>query len=143
MENETNSEWRMANRGAQPCLSIRYSLFAIRLLAVLMVVPAAAHADQRADFLGGLTRDCRGCDLSGENFKRHDLSGADLTGANLQKANFHDANLSGAHLGGADLGGANLNKADLRRADLAGAKLHGPPCCMRPISTARGSRAPI
>jgi uncharacterized protein YjbI with pentapeptide repeats len=117
-----SSEWRIGG-----ALSIRYSLFAIRpaaVAALLALSPAPAAADQRADFLGGRTRDCQRCDLSGANFKRHDLSGADLTGANLQQANFHDANLSGARLSGADLTGANLNKADLRRADLTDANFH-------------------
>src|SRR5215472_2846006 len=98
----------------------------IALLAALVVIAAvgAARADERADFLAGLTRNCPRCDLSGANFKRHDLAGADLTGAILDGANFHDANLSGAHLAGAHLTAANLNKADLRRADLSGAHLH-------------------
>ena len=76
-----------------------------------------SQADQRADFLSGRTRECAGCDLAGENFKRRDLSDSDLTGANLKGANLHDAKLAGAHLGGANLSGSNLNKADLRRAD--------------------------
>src|ERR1700731_2621987 len=98
-----SGEWRMGGRLPTPSslLPIRYSLLAIRsaaLATMLALPPGLARADQRADFLGGLTRDCRGCDLSGANFKRHDLAGADLAGANLQKANFHDANLAGAHL---------------------------------------------
>src|SRR5262245_26205848 len=81
---------------------------------------AAARADQREDFLAGRARDCPRCDLSGQTFKRRDLSNADLTGANLKDANLHDTRLVGAKLGGADLTGANLNKANLSRADLRG-----------------------
>jgi uncharacterized protein YjbI with pentapeptide repeats len=97
-------------------------------MAACLIVLAAlsstlAHADQRADFLAGSTRECQRCDLAGVNFKRRDLSGVDLTGANLKDANFHDARLAGARLAGADLTGANLNKANLSRADLAGAVL--------------------
>src|ERR1044071_7512435 len=64
------------------------------LLAALSSTPA--HADQRADFLAGRTRECPRCDLAGGNFKRRDLSGADLTGAILKDTNFHDARLAGA-----------------------------------------------
>src|ERR1041384_1804918 len=62
----------------------------VRVLARLTVILFAATwaangawADQREQFLAGKTRDCPRCDLSGQNFKRRDLSGADLTGANL------------------------------------------------------------
>src|ERR1700746_2635761 len=91
---------------------------------IAALVPDAACADQRDDFLAERTRDCPRCDLAGMNFKRRDLSGADLTAANLREVNFHDARLVGARLPGADLTGANLNKANLSRADLAGANLH-------------------
>jgi hypothetical protein len=40
-----------------------------RLAVLLLLLSLApARADQRADFLGGLTRDCHGCDLAGANF---------------------------------------------------------------------------
>ena len=96
------------------------------IVAVLLgasLEPLSAQLSDRADFLAGRSRECRRCNLTGENFKRRDLSGADLTDANLEDANFHDAKLVGARLGGANLSGANLNKADLSRADLAGANL--------------------
>ena len=83
------------------------------LIVLAALSAASAHADQRADFLAGRTRECPRCDLAGMNFKRRDLTGADLTGANLKNANFHDARLTGARLAGADLTAANLNKANL------------------------------
>ncbi len=65
-----------------------------RLIAILLAMVLAAggaRADQREDFLAGKTRSCPRCDLTGQNFKRRDLTGADLTGAKLKDANFHDA----------------------------------------------------
>src|SRR5262249_30366887 len=100
---------------------------AVAFLAAAAVAsyPAAGpEAGQREDFLAGQIKECPGCDLSGANFKRRDLTGANLAGANLKDANLHDARLIGAKLAGADFSGANLNKANLSRADAAGAKLN-------------------
>ena len=76
-------------------------------LAVVTVFPLLvaqpARADQRDDFIAGHTKSCPGCDLSGLNFKRKDLSGAILSGARLVDSNFHDARLQGAKLNDADL----------------------------------------
>jgi Pentapeptide repeats (8 copies) len=96
----------------------------IALAAAIVYPLVGARADQREDFLAGRVKECPGCDLSGANFKRRDLTGANLAGANLRDANFHDARLIGAKLAGADFSGANLNKANLSRADAAGAKLN-------------------
>lgn len=68
-------------------------------------------------------------DLSEQDLRFSDLSGAflieaDLTGANLSKANLTDATLIGATLIGADLTGANLTDAILVNADLTGANLN-------------------
>src|SRR5262249_11665922 len=95
------------------------------VLAGMLACASAARADQRDDFLAGRTRDCPLCDLTGQNFKRRDLSGANLAGAVLKNATLHDAKLASARLAGADLSGANLNKAGLARADLRGARLGG------------------
>ena len=106
-----------------PTMARRTNLLVVAA-AVSMLGTAAARADRRDDFLAGRTRNCVHCDLSGANFKRHDLAGVDLTGANLTGTNFHDAKLAGARFTGANLSGANLNKADLSRADLSRANLH-------------------
>jgi uncharacterized protein YjbI with pentapeptide repeats len=92
-------------------------------LGLLPGLADSARAGDKADFLAALSKDCRGCNLSGANLKRFDLTGADLAGANLTGANLHRAKLTGANLAGANLTGANLNKADLRRTNLAGARL--------------------
>lgn len=75
------------------------------------------------------TRSCEGCDLSGLNFNRMDLSGVNLEGADLSLSTFFLANLSGANLknakcNGAKFGGADLGDSDLRGADLRGAKIN-------------------
>src|SRR5260370_6886188 len=96
---------------------------AVAFLAA-MAVTARAEAGQREDFLAGRVKECPGCDLSGSNFKRRDLTGANLAGANLKDANFHDARLIGAKLAGADFSAATLTTTNLTRADVAGAKLN-------------------
>jgi uncharacterized protein YjbI with pentapeptide repeats len=68
------------------------------LTLALVLAGARAQADERADFVAGVKRDCPRCDLAGTNFKRRDLTGADLSGANLKGANFHDAKLIGVRL---------------------------------------------
>ena len=79
------------------------------------------------------TKSCPGCDLSGLNFNRMDLSKVNLEGAdlsmstflltNLAYANLKDTTLNGAVFGGADLGDADLTGADLRGVSLDSAYL--------------------
>lgn len=81
------------------------------------------------------TKSCPGCDLSGLNFNRMDLSKSNLEGAdlsmstffltNLSYANLKSTILSGAVFGGADLGDADLTGADLRGVSLDSAYLGG------------------
>ncbi|MBI5365825.1 MAG: pentapeptide repeat-containing protein [Planctomycetes bacterium] len=59
-------------------------------------------------------------DLSGE-----DLRGIDLSGASLARVNLSHADLRGAQLGGADLSAAKLDFADLRSARMIAARLLG------------------
>ena len=68
---------------------------------------------------------CKGCDLSGANLSRTDLTRADLSEANLKGADMRYADLSRANLKGADLSGVDLSRAILRYADLTGANLSG------------------
>jgi len=68
---------------------------------------------------------CKGCDLSGANLKRADLTRADLSEANLKGADMRYADLSRANLKGADLSGVDLSRAMLRYADLTRANLSG------------------
>ena len=77
------------------------SVLAPLIAAVLasMLAAAGARAEPRDDFLAGRTKACAGCDLTGANFKRRDLTGADLTGAKLKDANFHDAKSSASSPG--------------------------------------------
>jgi len=81
-------------------------------------------AQDRAAFLAGTVKDCRGCDLRGASLDRRDLAGADLSGANLRGATFSRTILRGANLSGADLAGANLKRHDLAGANLSAADLH-------------------
>ncbi len=68
----------------------RFPAVAFLAVAVVTAYPSArAEAGQREDFLAGHIKECPGCDLSGANFKRRDLTGANLAGANLKDANFH------------------------------------------------------
>lgn len=74
------------------------------------------------------TKQCEGCDLSGEglvlaNLSGANLRGANLSGANLSRANLSEADLSGANLSGASLFGANLSGAKLEQTDLSGTDL--------------------
>lgn len=71
------------------------------------------------------TKQCEGCDLSGEGLVLANLSGANLRGANLSSANLSQANLSGADLSGANLSGASLYGANLSNTKLDGSDLTG------------------
>eukprot|EP01036_Dinobryon_divergens_P003654 gene3653-4836_t len=88
----------------------------IAALIVCLALPAAA--DQVQDLISGKIKACQGCDLSGANFKKADLSGVDLTGAILTDAGFHRANLRGAILDGVVAIGTNFNMADLTQAHM-------------------------
>ncbi len=90
---------------------------------VPVVEVPTAPPDPVEAFLGGFTRDCPGCNLSGAQLQRRDLAGGDLAGANLTGASLHRALLGGARLDGANLADANLNVTDLKRASLVGANL--------------------
>lgn len=91
------------------------------------------------------TNQCPGCDLSGLNFNRMDLSKANLEGAdlsmstffltNLSYANLKNTTLSGAVFGGADLGDADLTGADLRGVSLDSAYLGGTKMTGEVVST--------
>jgi uncharacterized protein YjbI with pentapeptide repeats len=100
----------------------------------LAVVVAAGKATQAYDrkALGTLMDDnhCQGCDLSGADLSKAELSGAGLTGANLSNADLRrtillGATLDDANLKDADLRGAYLDDARFGGADLTGAKLGG------------------
>ncbi|MFB2875502.1 pentapeptide repeat-containing protein [Floridanema aerugineum] len=69
------------------------------------------------------TKECSGCDLSGENLSNLDLSNANLSGADLSNANLRNSMLAGANLSYATLRGANLTLAVLIGANLSGADL--------------------
>ena len=58
---------------------VKMKHFLVATLLTLAALPAAA--DQVADLISGKIKECRGCDLTGANFKKADLSGVDLTGA--------------------------------------------------------------
>lgn len=103
------------------------------IIAVLLIVPYGVNAGPSVTAKENLekllkTRQCRGCDLSGINFNRMDLSGVDLEGADLSSSTFFLADLSRANLQnttlrGAKFGGADLGESDLRGADLRGASI--------------------
>ena len=107
---------------------------ALRSLAaagILVLATATAHAFDPAD-VGTLMADnhCEGCDLSGADLAKAELTGAglsaaDLAGANLRGAVLLGATLNDANLKGADLGGAYLSDATFGGADLTGANLRG------------------
>lgn len=65
------------------------------------------------------TKECSGCDLSGENLSNLDLGNANLSGADLSNANLRNSMLAGANLSGATLRGANLTLAVLVGANLS------------------------
>ncbi|MGA9383336.1 MAG: pentapeptide repeat-containing protein [Phormidium sp.] len=69
------------------------------------------------------TKECSGCDLSGENLNNLDLSNANLSGADLSNASLRNTMLAGANLSDASLRGANLTLAVLIGANLSGADL--------------------
>jgi len=75
-------------------------------------------------------------DLSGEDLRKNNLSGAFISEANLSQTN-----LSGADLSGADLSGANLSQANVRKANLSGAILSGVDLSQFDLSEANLSRA--
>lgn len=97
------------------------------LTAFCLVLPArAGNLEHTKQLLA--TKQCQGCDLSGEGLVLAELSGANLRGANLSGANLSRANLSGADLSGANLSGAslygaNLSDAKLEQTDLTGTDL--------------------
>ena len=69
------------------------------------------------------SRDLRGANFFGSDFRKARLDGADLRGAYLTRANLSGADLSDADLRGAALGVAKLSGVDLHGADLSGALL--------------------
>lgn len=69
------------------------------------------------------TKECSGCDLSGENLSNLDLSNANLSGADLSNATLRNTMLAGANLTDVTLRGANLSLAVLIGANLSGADL--------------------
>ncbi len=94
----------------------------VLLTTICLAAPASlANSEHTSQLLA--TRQCLGCDLSGEGLVLANLSGATLNGANLSGANLSRANLSGADLSGANLKGASLYGANLSGAKLSGADL--------------------
>ena len=98
------------------------------VVSLPLTITGARAYDQQA--LGKLMNDnhCEGCDLSGADLSKAELSGAGLTGANLSNADLRrtillGATLNDANLKGADLRGAYLDDARFGGADLTGAKL--------------------
>lgn len=110
-----------------------YAATAIVAPRPAQALPADATPAQR--FLAGLSKDCPGCDLSGADLRRRDLSDAKLNGANLTRAVFHRANLRNADFTGATLTQANLNAADLTFAKFEDATMTG-----AQLYAVRGSR---
>ena len=75
-----------------------------------------------------ISKDCRGCRLSGADLGRArlaaaDLGGADLRAADLTSADLTESRLSRANLRGAVVNRARLSGAVLRQTDLTGADL--------------------
>ena len=104
----------------------RYAALAVTLATVMaFVATATAAAQDRDAFLAGQSIKCPGCDLSGANLDRRDLTGADLSGANLRGATFSRTILRGANLAGADLAGAPFKRHDLAGTNLSAANLEG------------------
>ena len=85
-----------------------------------VLVGAGAQADERADFLAGLTRDCPRCDLAGVNFKRRDLSGVNLSGADLTRAVLAGTNLRRANMYETKLDGAVLRNTAMPDGTISG-----------------------
>lgn len=69
------------------------------------------------------TKECSGCDLSGENLSNLDLSDVNLSGADLSNTSLTNTMLAGANLSNVSLRGANLTLAILIGANLSGADL--------------------
>jgi uncharacterized protein YjbI with pentapeptide repeats len=119
----------------------------ISLAGFQMVAHAGNESDRVKENIKTLvkTKSCPGCDLTGAELVRMDLSGANLQGADLTGAKLFLTNLSGANLrdthlqktsfGGADLAGADLSGADLSEADLNGAYLTGTKLDSEPVRT--------
>ena len=95
------------------------ALLPILPIALLSTSAQAFNPEQLKQFLK--TNQCQGCDLSGANLERLNLSGANLQGANLSSAILSGSNLSNANLEAANLQGASLSEAYLYRANLTGA----------------------
>ncbi|MEP1143579.1 MAG: pentapeptide repeat-containing protein [Henriciella sp.] len=100
--------------------------FAILITAAgLMTAPAIAqNATQIAQAKAG--QSCADCnlfqaDLSFEESKNVDLSGARLRQSNMALSTFEGVNFSGANLSVANLFGARLNRTDLSGANLENA----------------------
>lgn len=93
----------------------------VSLLASLMLGLGASA--QEIDPVERLinTKQCPGCDLSGEDLSNLDLGEANLSGADLSNANLRNTMLAGANLSYATLRGANLTLAVLIGANLSDA----------------------
>ncbi len=66
----------------------------------------------------GVPVNCTGCDLSGRDLHRADLSSVTYVGVDLSRANLRGANMRDAILIGVDFANADLRDADLRDAAL-------------------------
>ena len=93
------------------------------LISALLLVASNGWAYSESDLVKlKTTNACKGCDLSGADLRRENLSRAMLPGANLSGADLRRAMLPGAYLKYANLTGADLRRADLSRAMLPEAK---------------------
>lgn len=111
------------------CTTLAFTL----LLNLANAAPSVTAKENLKNLIA--TKSCPGCDLSGLNFNRMDLSKTNLEGADLSMSTFFLTNLSyanlkyttmnGAVFGGADLGDADLTGADLRGVSLDSAYLGG------------------
>lgn len=73
----------------------------------------------------GQAANLKGADLSGVNFREHDLRKANLKGVKLCDSNLNNANIQGSNLAKADLSGAQFQGADLQNVNLWETKLTG------------------
>ena len=130
--------------GPPPALPVRKGLFALVLLAGLVVGCGSSdekttNASDGAPAFSGerpaCYPDCRRADLTDARLMRVNLDGIDLTQARLERTILTDASLRNAKLvqariyraslADADLTNADLSKADLSRSSLRGANMTG------------------
>ena len=92
------------------------------LISALLLVASNGWAYNETDLAKlKATNACEGCDLSGVNLRKANLTDAILARTDLRKTNFTDANLGYANFTGVYLNGMDFGKANLSDAKLDGA----------------------